>query len=237
MSRDSRPLLTLAGIAVAMLGAIILAGGTSSRFGRSKALAELGNKPLIRHVIDPCLAVVDSVIVVVSGCEDATAYASILPAEVGLVKDTGEHRNPLHGLASGITGLDSEYTVVLACDTPFITVKVLELLFKKAVGFDAAVPRWPNDYIEPLHSVYRNRAVKEALPRITGDENTGVSGLVNALHSVRYVRLEEIRSVDPNLACFLNINTLQDLERARLSFTGQRNAQIEHCGTTEITVG
>jgi molybdopterin-guanine dinucleotide biosynthesis protein A len=165
------------------------------------------------------------------------AYTPILPAGVGLVKDTGEYRNPLNGLASGITVLDSEFSVVLACDTPFITGRVLKLLFKKADGFDAAVPRWPNGYIEPLHSVYRNKSVKEALPRIMEDENAGVSGLVRALPSVRYVRLEEIRSVDPNLACFLNVNTLQDLECARLSFSGQRDARVERFSATEITVG
>lgn len=236
MSRDSRASQILVGIAEAMLGAVILAGGTSSRFGRSKALVELGHKPLMLHVVDVCLAVVDSVKVVISGSDNVAAYASILPAGVDLIRDAGEHRNPLNGLASGIAELNSEYSVALACDTPFITVKLLELLFKKAAGFDAAVPRWPNGYIEPLHSVYKNRSVNETLPLVMKDENAGVSSLVSALHSVRYVGLEDIRRVDPDLTCFLNINTLRDLERARLRFSGVRSAWLEALNTTEIPV-
>ncbi len=209
-----------------MSAAIILAGGPSSRFGRNKALVELGHKPLISYVVDACQAVVDSIIVAISGDDDTEAYVAALPTNVELVKDAGRYRNPLNGMASGMEKLDATYSVVLACDTPFIRSEVLKFLFEKVSGFNVAIPRWPNGYIEPLHAVYKIEAVREALPCIMKDRNARISSLINELDSVRYVRTDEIKRFDPHLTCFLNINSLQDLELARTSLTRQMTAQI-----------
>jgi len=46
--------------------AVILAGGSSSRFGREKALVRLAGKPLICYVFEKVADIVDEVIVVAS---------------------------------------------------------------------------------------------------------------------------------------------------------------------------
>lgn len=217
---------TSAGIIELMRGAIVLAGGPSSRFERNKALVELGHKPLIRYVIDACQTVVDRIAVAIAEDDDSEAYARVLPAHVELVRDVGKYKNPLNGMASGMEKLDAAYSVVLPCDTPFIRSEILEFLFEKASGFDAAIPVWPNDYIEPLHAVYKIEAVREALPRIIQDRNSRVSSLIRELASVKYVRTEEIKQFDRRLTCFLNINSLQDLELARASLVGPATVQI-----------
>ena len=64
--------------------AIVLAGGSSSRFGQDKGVLEIASKPLIKHVIDAVSPVVDEIIVVTSSQERVMKYAKLLDADVQL---------------------------------------------------------------------------------------------------------------------------------------------------------
>jgi len=198
-----------------MLGAIILAGGPSSRFGRNKAFIGLNGKPLLRYVADECRTVAERIIVAIGKDDSPAAYTSILPSTVEVIRDSKRHKNPLNGIASGIRQLDATYSLVLPCDTPLVKREILQLLTKEASGSDAAVPLWPNGFIEPLHAVYRVEATRRALERIMKNSNSSVSSLASALDTVRYVGTEEIRKLDRRLGCFFNINSFLDLKLAK----------------------
>jgi molybdopterin-guanine dinucleotide biosynthesis protein A len=58
--------------------AIILAGGSSSRFSEDKGVLELDNKPLLNHVVDAVKGLVDEVIVVTSSKERVDLYSKIV---------------------------------------------------------------------------------------------------------------------------------------------------------------
>ena len=146
-----------------MKGAIILAGGRSTRCLKNKALLKLGDKPLIRHVVDKILKVADDVCVAIRRNSNIFEYTNILPAHIGVTKDTVASQSPLIGILTGMKALKSEYATVLPCDSPFIKAEVIRYLFKKTRDADAAIPKWPNNYIEPLHSVYKvNSAIRAA---------------------------------------------------------------------------
>jgi molybdopterin-guanine dinucleotide biosynthesis protein A len=197
-----------------MLGAIVLAGGPSSRLGKNKALIELNGKPLLRHVVDQCISI-DAKVVVVIGREDTLeVYTRILPQNVELARDISGHKNPVNGIASGVGHLNTAYTLVLPCDTPFVRSNVLKFLFEKAQGYDAVVPLWPNGHIEPLHAIYKLEPTRCALQGVFGDENPRVSNLIERLERVRYIDTEEIKELDPLLASFMNINSLHELKLA-----------------------
>ena len=197
-----------------MLGAIVLAGGPSSRLGKNKAMIEFKGKPLLRHVVDQCISIAAKVVVVI-GREDAPEhYSRILPQNVELAMDISRHKNPVNGIASGVEHLNTTYTLVLPCDTPFVRSDVLRFLFEKAHGYDAVVPLWPNGHIEPLHAIYKLEPTRCALQEVFGDENPRVSNLIERLEKVRYIDTEEIKELDPLLACFMNINSLHELELA-----------------------
>jgi molybdopterin-guanine dinucleotide biosynthesis protein A len=58
--------------------AIILAGGSSTRFNTDKGVLELNGKPLLNHVIDAVKELVEEVIVVTNTQARADAYSKLV---------------------------------------------------------------------------------------------------------------------------------------------------------------
>lgn len=74
--------------------AVILAGGSSSRFGKDKGVMGLAGKPLIRRVVDAVRPVVDETIVVTSSKERASKYADVAGANVKFALDQCDSKGP-----------------------------------------------------------------------------------------------------------------------------------------------
>jgi molybdopterin-guanine dinucleotide biosynthesis protein A len=192
--------------------AILLAGGRSSRFGSNKAVQTLAGKPLICHVVERVSNVADHVLVVIGHGEPKAEYHAVLPSHVRVINDELEGKNPLVGIVTGLQAAKSDYVAVLACDIPFVNSAVIELLFRCALNADAAIPRWNGGRIEPLEAVYRRlptlRAAQEALAKKGSSQKEMISRLTRAV----YVSVEdELRSIDPTLRTFFNVNTRKDM--------------------------
>jgi molybdopterin-guanine dinucleotide biosynthesis protein A len=197
-----------------MRGAIILAGGSSMRFGRNKALVRLKDKPLIEYIIDQSRKITDLIVVTISKNDSIEEFQNILPRDIEIIRDDGGLKSPLTGLMSGLNKFSDGYVAVIACDMPFIKSEVLNLLFEKAIGFDLAIPRWPNGYLEPLHAVYDYNKTRQCLSKLKISNNTRVSDLISMLQSVNYLDISEIRKIDPSLRVFFNINSENELKIA-----------------------
>jgi len=194
-----------------MWGALILAGGKSRRMKENKALIKLGGKPLLMHVIERVRGLTQEAVVVVGKNDDLADYKSFLPSSVTVLRDIVKGMGPLAGILTGMQNMCSEYAVVLPCDSPFIKREVLTYLFKKAQGADAAIPRWPNGNIEPLHAVYRVSAAIPAAKTALERQELFILDMIKRLDRVVYVDTEEIRKIDKELMTFFNINTQEDL--------------------------
>ena len=72
----------------------MLAGGSSSRFGKDKGMVTLAGEPLIRHVVDAIRKIVDETIIVTSSCERAAKYEEIIPGSVKFIEDIGKSNGP-----------------------------------------------------------------------------------------------------------------------------------------------
>jgi molybdenum cofactor cytidylyltransferase len=116
---------------VRSVGAIILAAGDSSRFGRPKQLARFGDKSLIKRVVDAADAAGCSPIVVVIGSERAGIRDELREAPVVLV----ENQNWRTGIGSSIrTGMQSlsnvapqiQAVVMLVCDQPETNARTIK---------------------------------------------------------------------------------------------------------------
>jgi molybdenum cofactor cytidylyltransferase len=112
-----------------MISGVVLAAGTSSRFGSTKQLAPLGGKPLAQHAID---ALVDAggfgEIVVVTGHDaDAVESGLALPSVGRFVRNPAYREGQSASLAAAIHALDesSEAAVVLLADQPGIGSDVI----------------------------------------------------------------------------------------------------------------
>jgi len=194
--------------------AIILAGGFSKRLGQDKGLVKLAGKPLVLHMLERVSGVVDEVLVVVSSEKQKETYSSLVPKENKIFMDNENFRSPLVGALTGFSNTEAEYSLLLPCDTPFVSGKVAELLFETCSGVNAAVPRWPNDYIEPLQAVYRTSSAIEAARKALGKGEIRPLSMIRLQKRVRYLSTIVIQQINPHLTTFFNINTQMDLMKA-----------------------
>lgn len=190
--------------------AIILAGGSSKRFGKDKALVELLGKPMIMHVYDRVASFVDEVIIVVSSIVQFNKYKN-LTNRVSVIIDEGNFQGPLIGALAGFKGATGEYSLLLSCDTPLLSGKIISLFLELAVGYDAVISRWPNNYIEPLQAVYKTKAAYTSALVAIENRAFRMLNLVMGLKRVLYISTLFLRNIDPHLDTFRNVNTQSDL--------------------------
>jgi molybdopterin-guanine dinucleotide biosynthesis protein A len=188
---------------------IILAGGKSLRFGRSKALQAIGGKSLIQWVVDR-LATLSTEIII------ATAHGEAIPCSsavrIRTVVDIYPRKGPLAGIYSGLTASSSPRAIVVGCDTPFLSVGLLEYMSQICSTFDVVVPRVENK-VEPLCAVYSKNCVAPILELLEQNE-LGIRKLFSMV-KVKYVEEDKMNSFDPEHLSFFNINSQDDLKRAR----------------------
>jgi len=194
--------------------AIILAGGSSTRFNTDKGVLELDGKPLLSYVIDAVEGLVEEIIVVTNTQTRADTYAKLVSEEVRFAVDIRESKGPLVGALTGFEEANGEYSVLLPFDSPFVSKEVLSLLFDCCIGKAAAVPRWTNQDIEPLHAVYNTKQALIATEEALAENELDVQAMVERLRGVRYISTMVIEQLDPDFKTFFNINTPLDLKKA-----------------------
>jgi molybdopterin-guanine dinucleotide biosynthesis protein A len=193
---------------------IILAGGMSTRFGRSKPFLSLLGTPLLLRSITEASRFSDEIVVTIGKNASIQRYERLIPNRVRITKDVLPQQSPLVGIYTGLRSVKSRYAIILPCDLPFVNEGVVSLLFEKVLEHDAAVPIWPNGNIEPIHSTYNVGEARLAAEKTLKMGQLKVSNMIDRLKTVVYVDVEELRKMDKDLLTFLNINTKQDLRRA-----------------------
>jgi len=186
------------------VSAAIMAGGQSRRMGQDKAWIDLGGEPLIRRVIDVMGAVADEVIIVANDDRYRTLGLRVIP-------DRFPGGGALGGIATGIGAVSHDTVLVTACDLPFLDAAVWRLLLDRAAGADVVVPVI-GDRPETLHALY----TKACLPAMERALAAGRLRVISFFDEVRVCRLSEelIRTVDPELRSFINVNTPEELTAA-----------------------
>jgi molybdopterin-guanine dinucleotide biosynthesis protein A len=198
-----------------MNGVLVLAGGRSQRIGKNKCFMTLEDKPLITHVVSKAQLIAEEVVVVINRNDGTSRYSSVLPVTVNIVKDTFVDKGPLVGIVSGLKKMASKYVAIVPCDSPFIEIEVYKFLFEKVYGSDAAIPTWPNGYIESLHSVYMTNSAVRAGEEALDNGELSILDMIKRLQRVVAVPMHEIKRFDPQLLTFFNINTIRDFEMAK----------------------
>ena len=193
--------------------AIILAGGVSNRFGQDKGLLRLGDRPLILRILDKVSTVVDEVLVIVNSVDQKEDY-TCLDSTVEIVVDKCRIQSPVVGALTGFERAQGEYSLLLPCDTPFVSREVAEFLLRSCVDHDAAIPRWPKGHVEPLQAAYLTKSALTASKKALQGEKISMHLLISYLEKVLYVSTTSIKQMDPKLMTFLNINSPEDLGKA-----------------------
>jgi len=193
--------------------AFILIGGRSSRFGSDKALADLGSVTLAEnaaHLIGQIPGCANVIFVAANETQFADAQ---MPLNV--VADKNPGRGVWSGFQTALAASKREMTFVLACDLPLLSKNLLERLVKtvRETNAVAAVPLQPDGRLQPLCGVYRTNPVLAAVnAKIASDEH--LPSLISFVREIGAAVVEPSENDAPGE--FLNVNTREDLEKARL---------------------
>ena len=188
------------------ISSVILAGGTSRRMGTSKALLKVGDRPIIERVIEK-VSLVGKEIILVTNKPDEYAHLSH-----PMVPDAYPGKGPLGGIYSGLKAASNPYALVVACDMPFLNAPLLRYMTLLSPGHDVVVPRLEAG-IEPLHAIY-SKACLPAMETLLQQNHLRIISFYSQVR-VRYVEQQEIEILDPQLFSLFNVNSLDDLQRAR----------------------
>ncbi len=190
-----------------MKSGIILIGGEAKRVsGQEKYFFQYKGKTFIDRLIGTLHDVTDEIIIVARD-ENQCERLSYL-AGTRCVPDIRKGAGPAGGIHAGATAAHGELLFVAACDMPCIDPAVVRMLFDSIGTYDAAIPAWNQEMLEPLHAVYR----REPLLRfLESNESGSLRQVIRHLHAI-YIDVNEIRKYDPGLMTFKNINRTEDLE-------------------------
>ncbi|MEP0393292.1 MAG: molybdenum cofactor guanylyltransferase [Erythrobacter sp.] len=182
----------------------ILAGGTSRRFGSDKALAMLGGKPLLEHVLDRVRQQTSGPIAI-----NAPLSKGFERWELPIIPDTlSESIGPLAGILTAmewasIQGFES--IVTLAVDLPFAPLDLVSKLAEKGAPAIAITgDRW-----HPVNGLWRADS-QSALRFFIDNRSRSAHGWAEFCGASRVAFDHEPGGIDP----FWNVNTQDDLAAA-----------------------
>jgi molybdopterin-guanine dinucleotide biosynthesis protein A len=116
------------------------------------------------------------------------------------------------GIYSGLKKSLSFHSLVVACDMPFLNTPLLQYMLEISGGFDIVVPKI-GDWFEPLHAVYSKNCLA-FMQELIEHDNLRIIELFNNVR-VRAIEQTEIEKFDSEHLSFFNINTQDDMERAK----------------------
>ena len=175
--------------------------------GADKASLPLHGRRIIDRQVEVLRRVSDSIIVV------GGAPGRFRDLDVRAVPDAFQNCGALGGIYSALLASSTPWTLVVACDMPFLSLPLLQRLAQPpATGVDVVLPR-THEGLQPLCAVYAARCVDAIRLRIE-------RGLLKAASLREDVRVEEIgpdelAAYDPDGLMFVNVNTPHDYERAK----------------------
>ncbi len=201
-----------AGNSESSIRAYVLAGGGSTRFGRDKALVELGGRPMLARMIELTRSFAQEVSII-------AAPGKYSDFETEIVEDRWPGDGPLGGIVTALLHTQErepvcEWNMIVSCDMPFLTSDWLRFLAERATRSAAqvVVPHSAHG-AEPLCACWRTDAVGTLRPAF----ERGVRKVTEGIALLRAEVLDERdwKRFDSAGRLFWNMNTAADYEEAR----------------------
>lgn len=188
---------------------VVLAGGRSSRFGRDKALLELGGETLLVRAVRTLSGLAGEVLVL--GPVERAAQAPGVRA----IPDERPGDGPLPALATALREMRGERMIAVATDMPLLNPALLRHLLDRSSGYDVTVPR-VGGRTQQLHAVYARSCLPAVEAQLARDD-LKIDRFFGAVRTL-IVEEDEIAPIDPGFLSFRNINTEADwLELQRIA--------------------
>ena len=188
---------------------VILAGGKNSRLpGEKKTFRKIGERTILDHIYTVFSSLFMEVIIVVNDPKDFAGW------DMTIVTDIIPSKCALAGLHAGLFYASYPYVYATACDTPFLRQSVVEhIVGKIEKGYDVIVPR-TDDGLETLSAAYS----RECIPLIEENLKKDIYMIKKFFRAgkVKEIPITELKPLDPELQFIFNVNTPEDLEKARI---------------------
>jgi molybdenum cofactor cytidylyltransferase len=188
-----------------MTPGIVLAAGSSTRMGRSKALLASGDRPFVRRVLDTLEAggIASRFVVVRPG--DRALVAAIEAAGAGAVLNPRADEGQLSSLIAGLDAADTDgvdAVLVTLVDVPLVQSSTVRDLLARAALSSAPIVR----------AVYRGRHGHPVIfKRATFTALRGADPAIGAKAVVRANIVEDVEIDDPGVV--EDVDTPSDYQR------------------------
>lgn len=187
----------------------ILAGGHARRLGglnKAGLILQPGGASVLDRQLTRLRRVVDRTIIIAN---DAERFSS---TGVPVIPDVVPGHGALGGLYTAVQA-GTEWTLVVACDMPFVSEPLLAHLVSVGESSDIAIPRTARGY-EPLCATYSRRSAVE-LRRLIEEKRFRLSDVARIPGlTIREVGSDELERFGPEDVLFFNLNTPDDHARA-----------------------
>ena len=190
-----------------VVSGILLAGGQSRRMGRvNKALLDVGGVRIVERVARAIKQAFDEILLITNTPEEFGFLG--LP----MLPDIRPGYGALGGLYTGLRACRSAYGFLVACDMPFLDVRVIRHMVALVGRHDIVIPRVAG-LLQPLHAIYSGECI-EPIERLMAADDRKIPDF---FHEVDVLEVPEtvLAPFDPTLRFVMNINRIEDLERAR----------------------
>jgi len=182
---------------------VVLAGGGSRRLGTDKSALVVGGGTLPLRAAERLAPVCAAVAVADRGRQLLRGFPSLAD---------GPGRGPAAGILGAARAYPGRPLLVLACDLPRVPAGLLAELARSADA-DWVLPRWSGG-VEPLCALYAPAALAALAARVERSV-FALHRLVEEGLAVRYLEGEALTLFGSPEEVFLNLNTVEDLERLR----------------------
>lgn len=187
----------------------ILVGGASSRMGTDKSHLVLGGQTTVERIA-AAMSSITLRVQLVGARAKQTPYPN--------VADLAESWGPLGGIQAALHAATADWSIVVACDLPFITPELLQRLLgflsKDSETFDAVVPIQADNYPQPLCAVYRRVPCISAADQAIANDEHSPRALLDKVRA-RFVPFGEFSDLPGSANFFFNVNTPENYNLAK----------------------
>jgi molybdopterin-guanine dinucleotide biosynthesis protein A len=189
-----------------LMAGFILVGGASSRMRTDKAALLLEGRTFVQRIAEELVAVTDSVTLI---GKDSERLQLNLPS----APDVYENWGALAGVHAALSTSRSPWSLIVACDLPFLTAGLFARLAGLREDFEAVAAIQKDGRPQPLAALYRN---DPCLVRADQLIKSGERRPIALLQSVRtrWTPFSELQDLPGAEHFFDNINTPRDYEQA-----------------------
>ena len=187
---------------------VILAGGMNKRFsGEKKAFIKVGGIRILDRIFGIFHELFKEVILVTN------SPLQYLEWDVCIVRDLFPVRSSLTGIHAGLFFSNHSHAFFSASDTPFLKKELVETIVSSIGPKTEVIVPETSAGLEPLCAVYSKKRI-HTIEKLLDRHNFKIQSVFKGV-GIQKIPESRLRETDSDLLSFFNINTPEDLVRAK----------------------